>query len=42
MALKRPSWPSGRVVSLEHTSKVLKDNALGDPFVRTVDVWLPP
>jgi len=42
MALKRPSWPSGRVVTLEHTSKVLADNPLGDPHVRTLDVWLPP
>ncbi|HET7607666.1 MAG TPA: alpha/beta hydrolase-fold protein [Gammaproteobacteria bacterium] len=42
MALKRPSWPAGRVVTLEHTSKVLADNPLGDPHVRTLDVWLPP
>jgi S-formylglutathione hydrolase FrmB len=42
MALKRPTWPAGRVVTLEHTSKVLADNPLGDPNVRTLDVWLPP
>ena len=42
MALKRPTWPAGRVVTLEHASKVLKDNPLGDPHVRTLDVWLPP
>jgi hypothetical protein len=42
MALKRATWPSGRVVTLEHTSKVLADNPLGDPHVRTLDVWLPP
>ena len=42
MALKRPTWPAGRVVTLEHTSKVLADNPLGDPHVRTLDVWLPP
>ncbi len=42
MALKRPTWPSGRVVTLEHTSKVLADNPLGDPHVRALDVWLPP
>ena len=42
MALKRPSWPSGRVITLEHTSKVLADNPLGDPFARTLEVWLPP
>ena len=42
MALKRPTWPAGRVVTLEHTSKVLAENPLGDPHVRTLDVWLPP
>jgi hypothetical protein len=42
MALKRPTWPAGRVVTLEHTSKVLADNPLGDPHVRALDVWLPP
>jgi hypothetical protein len=42
MALKRPTWPAGRVVTLEHTSKVLADNPLGDSHVRTLDVWLPP
>src|SRR5690349_17854821 len=42
MALKRPSWASGSLVILEHDSKVLKGNALGDPHVRKVAVWLPP
>jgi enterochelin esterase-like enzyme len=42
VALKRPTWPTGRVVTLEHTSKILADNPLGDPHVRTLDVWLPP
>ncbi len=42
MALKRATWPAGRVVTLQHTSKVLADNPLGDPHVRTLDVWLPP
>jgi hypothetical protein len=42
MALKRPTWPGGRVVTLEHTSRVLAGNPLGDPHVRTLDVWLPP
>src|SRR6188474_3426466 len=42
MALKRTTWLSGRVVTLEHTSKVLADNPLGDPHVRTLDVWVPP
>jgi len=42
MALKRPRGHSGRVVSVEHTSRVLADNPLGDPPVRQFDVWLPP
>lgn len=42
MARKRPAWPQGRVVTLEHVSKVLVGNPLGDPHVRTLDVWLPP
>jgi len=42
MALKRPAWDAGTIVVLEHESKVLKDNALGDPHVRRVAAWLPP
>jgi S-formylglutathione hydrolase FrmB len=42
VAIKRVKWPGGRVVTVEHTSKVLADNPLGDPHVRTLDVWLPP
>ncbi len=42
MALKRPRWPQGRTVILEHDSKVLRGNALGDPHVRPLAVWLPP
>ena len=42
MALKRPAWGAGTVVVLEHESKVLKGNALGDPHVRKLAVWLPP
>src|SRR5471030_2238324 len=42
MALKRPKGPSGTLVVLEHTSKILKDNPLGDPHVRKLGVWLPP
>ena len=42
MALKHPKGPSGTLVVLEHTSKILKDNPLGDPSVRKVAVWLPP
>lgn len=40
--LKRPSWQSGNVVVLEHVSRLLKDNPLGDPHVRKLAVWLPP
>ena len=42
MAIKRAAWPEGRVVTLEHTSRILADNPLGDPHVRLHDVWLPP
>ena len=42
MAIKRNTCPSGRIVFLEHTSTVLKGNALGDPHVRKLAVWLPP
>src|SRR5438309_4735985 len=42
MALKRPRWKSGTVVTLEHASSVLKDNPLGDPHVRKLALWLPP
>ena len=42
MSLKRTSWPDGRVVTLEHTSRVLAENPLGDPHVRILQVWLPP
>jgi len=34
MALKRPKGPAGTVIVLEHSSKILKDNPLGDPHVR--------
>ena len=42
MAIKRPQGAPGRVVTLQHTSKVLEGNPLGDPHVRLLDVWLPP
>jgi S-formylglutathione hydrolase FrmB len=42
MALKRPRWKDGTVVVLEHVSSLLKGNALGDPHVRRLAVWLPP
>src|SRR5438105_12900916 len=42
MALKRPKWSEGSVVVLEHDSRILRDNPLGDPHVRKLAVWLPP
>jgi len=42
MALKRPGWSAGTVVVLEHDSRILRDNPLGDPHVRKLAVWLPP
>jgi len=42
MPIKRPHGSPGRLVVLQHTSKVLKGNALGDPVVRPLHVWLPP
>jgi S-formylglutathione hydrolase FrmB len=42
MTLKRPRGPSGTLVVLEHTSRILKDNPLKDPHVRKLGVWLPP
>ena len=42
MALKRPRWGAGTIVLLEHDSRVLRGNALGDPHVRKLAVWLPP
>jgi enterochelin esterase-like enzyme len=42
MALKRSQAPQGRVVVLEHESKLLEGNPLGDPHGRKLHVWLPP
>ena len=42
MTLKRPGWGAGTLVVLEHDSKILRDNPLGDPHVRKLHVWLPP
>lgn len=42
MARKRAAHSSGTVVVVEHTSRVLADNPLGDPHVRRLAVWLPP
>ena len=41
MALKRPRGKPGRVLLLEHDSKILRGNPLGDPHVRPLAVWLP-
>ena len=35
------STASGRIVTLIHTSEVLKNNPLGDPTRRHVSVYLP-
>jgi enterochelin esterase family protein len=32
----------GTVVNLQHESKILKDNPLGDPHIRNLYVYLPP
>ena len=42
MARKRAIRDSGTVVVLEHVSRVLEANPLGDPHVRRLAVWLPP
>jgi S-formylglutathione hydrolase FrmB len=42
MALKRSRWQEGTVVILEHVSRLLQDNSLGDPHIRKLAVWLPP
>ena len=41
MTLKRPFHGTGTIVVLEHVSKILADNPLGDPHVRKLAVWLP-
>ena len=42
MARKRTDHKTGTIVFLEHTSRLLADNPLGDPHVRKLAVWLPP
>jgi hypothetical protein len=42
MALKRPKGPPGTLLVLEHDSRILRDNPLGDPHLRRLAVWLPP
>jgi S-formylglutathione hydrolase FrmB len=41
MARKRTPKSEGTVVVLEHVSRVLKGNPLGDPHARKLAVWLP-
>jgi len=40
--LKRPRGAAGTVVVLEHDSRILRGNPLGDPHARKLAVWLPP
>jgi enterochelin esterase-like enzyme len=40
--LKRPKGEGGTLAVLEHSSRILKGNPLGDPHVRKLGVWLPP
>jgi enterochelin esterase-like enzyme len=42
MARKQTHHPDGELIILEHDSRALRDNALGDPHVRRLPVWLPP
>ena len=42
MSLKRPQGHPGTYIVLEHRSRILKGNPLGDPHVRKLGVWLPP
>lgn len=42
MARKNTSLPTGQLVRLQHSSRVLRDNPLGDPADRELTVWLPP
>jgi enterochelin esterase-like enzyme len=42
MALKRFKGKTGTLVVLEHDSRVLRGNPLGDPHLRKLAVWLPP
>ena len=42
MTLKHSKGDPGTLVVLEHRSKILQGNPLGDPHVRKLGVWLPP
>lgn len=37
----RPAWPRGRIVSLDHCSRALRENPWGDPFERELSVYVP-
>ena len=41
MARKRPVDPAGTIVVVEHESRILAGNPLGDPATRRLAVWLP-
>ena len=41
MARKKPVTTPGTVVVIEHESRILADNPLGDPTTRRLAVWLP-
>jgi S-formylglutathione hydrolase FrmB len=42
VAIKRPRHAQGTLVVLEHDSRILRGNPLGDPHRRRLAVWLPP
>ncbi len=41
MARKRTAGSTGTTIVVEHDSSILADNALGDPHLRKLAVWLP-
>jgi hypothetical protein len=41
MSLKRPRGPAGTLLVLEHSSKILKGNPLGDPHLRKLGFRIP-
>jgi S-formylglutathione hydrolase FrmB len=42
MARKRSLHSAGTLVVVDHRSRILEDNPLGDPALRKLAVWLPP
>jgi len=42
MTLKRSKGHPGTLIVLDHDSRILKGNPLGDPHRRKLAVWLPP